>query len=276
MKTGSIDFPNNPILAQDLRNCLLLLTQFTQVAWNNASQYEQTLARALTDPLTQLGNRRALEQRLILELARANRFGHPFCLLMVDVDHFKKYNDRMGHLSGDEALRAIAANFRGSLRQIDMVSRYGGEEFCILLSNSGEATGREVGEKLRESVYGLNLEGGCYQPRGHLTISLGLAVCPTHVHRAHPWAPVELIRLADVALYEAKRRGRNRLVSLSELHWEPRRPAAQEPINPKGGSDAYPKRNPDEHPDPGRRLESPRRGPPDLQQERQRICLSHH
>ena len=274
--SAAFGFPRTRALPATVAAQLGALTHFTMAAWLNTRAYQKTRRLSLTDPLTQLGNRRALSQHLVRELARAQRFGHPFTLLMVDVDHFKGYNDRMGHLGGDEALQSIAGTLGDSLRQTDLVCRFGGEEFCAVLAGSDETSGREVADKLRDAVRSLTLAGAPLQPGGHLTISIGLSVCPLHVAAAHPRAQHELLNMADQALYEAKQRGRDRTVSYSEI---PRRhvPPFPHEIASFIKGDSYANARCATIPQAaGWRMESTRGGSAHVQPEEQRICVSHH
>ena len=160
-------------------------------------------ALAQTDPLTDALNRRALTDRLNAELERARRYDSMVTLLMIDIDHFKRINDSHGHITGDEVLKAVAGALKNSLRNIDMVFRYGGEEFMVLLSNTSREAAAMVGERLRVAVLGLQylVDGRAID----LTVSIGCATL-------RPGESGDsLQRRADNALYVSKREGRNRL-----------------------------------------------------------------
>jgi diguanylate cyclase (GGDEF)-like protein len=161
---------------------------------------------ALTDSLTGLPNRREFEQALRSELARMRRHGGKCCVAMIDVDHFKSYNDALGHPSGDEALRELAGVIRSHLREGDLGARYGGEEFALIMVNTGKEEGRLAVERLRRMVEAHPFPNAGVQPGGHLTISAGFAACPEDAREYE-----ELVRKADQALYAAKERGRNRV-----------------------------------------------------------------
>jgi diguanylate cyclase (GGDEF)-like protein len=161
---------------------------------------------ALTDSLTGLPNRREFEQALRSELARMRRHGGKCCVAMIDVDHFKSYNDALGHPSGDEALRELAGVIRRHLREGDLGARYGGEEFALIMVNSGKDEGRLAVERLRRMVEAHPFPNAGVQPGGHLTISAGFAAWPEDAREYE-----ELVRKADQALYAAKGRGRNRV-----------------------------------------------------------------
>ncbi len=196
----------------------------------NADLYQTTLELSVTDTLTELMNRRALNRILDAELVRAQRFGTPLVVLMLDVDHFKQYNDRMGHLLGDEALRAVAFALASSVRKVDAVARFGGEEFCVVLPRTEEQSGLDVADKLLKAVRALTVPGADNQPLGCMSISVGVAVYPVDMPPAIDGSPVDVILdAADKAAYEAKRRGRNRVVTAGDVSGRPRKPKLDEP-----------------------------------------------
>ena len=213
---GVLDFFTDDagLFSEELKPVLQALAAQAAMAVVNAQLYEATHELSLTDPLTRLMNRRALERRIDVELVRAKRFNHPLALIMVDVDHFKRYNDRMGHLLGDDALRAVAEALVGSVRAVDTVARYGGEEFSVLLPRTDQADALEVCEKLRTSIHDIDIPGGDAQPLGKMSVSMGLAIFPDHLPVAfESSAPEALIDQADKALYRAKDDGRDRVVA---------------------------------------------------------------
>lgn len=169
----------------------------------NALLYRTALQSALRDPLTDTGNRIAMDQVLQREVDLARRNLHPLSLLMIDIDHFKSINDNYGHAKGDEVLKAVAQTLKSQLRNIDMVFRYGGEEFLVVLSYTGLDAAAIVGERLRHAILDLQcLDAG--QPIA-VSISLGCAsLLPGESSES-------MLRRADGALYSAKREGRNRL-----------------------------------------------------------------
>ena len=162
---------------------------------------------AFTDHLTGLANRRRFERQLEREVGRVLRFGHPFCLLMVDIDNFKKLNDTFGHDAGDDAIRRISRVLREGTRGIDLAARIGGEEFAVLLVETGQGAGAEVAERLRVAIKALKTPAG-----DGITASFGVAECPTDAQTASG-----ILKAADVALYEAKRNGRDRVVTMEPL-----------------------------------------------------------
>jgi diguanylate cyclase (GGDEF)-like protein/PAS domain S-box-containing protein len=157
-----------------------------------------------TDPLTQLNNRRALEGRLHEELSRSKRTGEPLSLLIVDVDHFKRYNDSYGHPEGDQALRALAAALRDVSRTNDTVARLGGEEFVLLLPHTDASGCCAVARRLAQLVS--RLEG----LRVAITVSTGGATLVPVIGSIRIPTADALMRRADEALYRAKQEGRNR------------------------------------------------------------------
>ena len=154
-----------------------------------------------TDTLTGLGNRRHLMSLLTQEIERAKRAAQPFSILMLDVDHFKKYNDTHGHQAGDNVLVRVSAALRDSIRPYDCAARYGGEEFLIILSGASLDHAQECAERIRKKVREEQLEGG------PVTVSIGVAAYPAHGETADA-----VIGQADAALYGAKRAGRDRVV----------------------------------------------------------------
>ena len=167
---------------------------------------------ALTDPLTQLPNRRHFEEVLRAELDRVSRYGGKCSVAIADVDFFKHYNDKLGHLAGDRALRELADVMRRELRLHDMVARFGGEEFSMIMINAGKDESYPILERLRADVEEHPFRHRDIQPTGRLTISAGLAAYPEDGETYE-----EVLSKADEALYEAKHAGRNRVCVAGEL-----------------------------------------------------------
>jgi diguanylate cyclase (GGDEF)-like protein len=163
---------------------------------------------ATTDGLTGLFNFRHFDATLRAELRRSARLSAPLTLLMLDVDHFKDYNDHCGHPAGDDILRRIGEILRARLRATDVPCRYGGEEFAVILLDSGKDAGLEVAEELRQRFEETPFAGAAHQPDGRLTVSIGVATFPMDGESAE-----ELLRASDRALYAAKQAGRNRVVA---------------------------------------------------------------
>jgi diguanylate cyclase (GGDEF)-like protein len=170
---------------------------------------EKLREQAMRDQLTGLYNRHYVEEWFGLELRRAQRHGRPIAAIMLDVDHFKRFNDSFGHEAGDLVLREVAGALRRSTRGSDVVSRYGGEEFLVLLPECPLDAALRKAEKMLEEVAKLELQYGD-KPLGPITVSLGVAAFPDHAKES-----AELLRHADEALYEAKGTGRNRVVAYS-------------------------------------------------------------
>jgi diguanylate cyclase (GGDEF)-like protein len=191
-------------LTGDDRKLADLLAAEAAAAVHTARLYEQTQRLATTDSLTGLYNHRFFRDALALEIARANRLGYSIGLLMIDVDNFKRVNDTFGHPAGDDVLRNIADVLRGSLRQTDVAARYGGEEFAVVLPGLGPRGVRAVGEKLRRAVRGLQPLAADGVTPFPVSVSVGgVSASPPTLN------PVDLVRMADTALYEAKRRGKD-------------------------------------------------------------------
>lgn len=166
---------------------------------------------SLIDPLTGLWNYRKLNQDLETEFSRGQRYKKSISFAMIDIDYFKMFNDRNGHQKGDDALRAVANTIAAAVRDTDAVYRYGGEEFCILLPETKTAGAIKVAERVREAVEDMDINGRTTQPKGTLTISVGVATYPNNATSKEG-----LIKCADVSLYHAKNKGRNRVVSYSD------------------------------------------------------------
>ena len=174
------------------------------LAFKNSWLMEEVQRLAETDGLTGVANRMTFDLMLDAEIKRAERSGESVGLLMIDVDHFKSYNDRLGHQAGDDILQKLAAGLVDASRDFDTVARYGGEEFALILPASDPEPSAIAGERLREMIAALDL------PQ-RITISVGVATFP-----ANAADPDALVRAADEALYESKHSGRNRVTLSSE------------------------------------------------------------
>jgi diguanylate cyclase (GGDEF)-like protein len=171
-------------------------------AIQNAHYVERVKQLAYLDGLTGIFNRRFFEMRILEEIDRARRYGTGMAVVMADIDQFKRLNDEFGHVLGDEVLRQVSSLFHQQVRKIDVVCRYGGEEFGILLTQTTAAHAMNIAEKLRKMVAGWQFPG---VPRS-VTISAGTAAFPEHGTTRD-----ELVKAADAALYTAKQAGRNRV-----------------------------------------------------------------
>jgi len=167
---------------------------------------------AITDGLTGLYNYRYFRERLLNEVARAERHGLNLSVVMMDIDFFKHYNDTHGHPAGDEVLRVIGEILRRNVRKIDVAARYGGEEFALILVETSGPNARLVADKLRKLVENYPFPHREEQPNGRLTISAGVATYPEDGGSAE-----ELIAAADQYLYEAKKTGRNRVIARQDV-----------------------------------------------------------
>ena len=178
------------------------------LALHNALLHEELERLSVTDRLTELYNHGYFQQRLEEELERASRFGRTLSLIMLDIDDFKKFNDRWGHPRGDTVLRAVSAVIRQNLREIDVAARYGGEEFIVVLPETDEAGALAVAERIRRSMADHEFDAGNGAPVVRQTVSLGVATYPVHGVTAP-----RLVEAVDAAMYEAKRRGKNQVIS---------------------------------------------------------------
>ena len=177
-------------------------------AQERASELE---LRSITDDLTALPNFRYLQERLPEELNRSRRYNHPMSFLMIDIDDFKAYNDRNGHPAGNVALQVTAHCLKEALRSADVAMRYGGEEFCILLPQTGLEEARTIAERIRQRVRTWDFPHGESQPLGRVTVSIGVSTFSESVDTAD-----KITAAADRALYQAKRLGKDRVEFCNE------------------------------------------------------------
>ena len=185
-------------------------------ALENAQLYERTRELTTRDDLTGLFNRRHFFDHLEKEVQRARRYQRVFSLLMLDLDDFKHYNDTHGHLKGDEALKEVARLLQAATRRADLVARFGGEEFVVLLPEIGKPKGVVVAEKIRAAVEQYPFAGSSLQPNGKMMVTVGLATYPEDSEEG-----VQLVDLADRAMYVGKQQGGNRVSVHPGRHGSP-------------------------------------------------------
>jgi diguanylate cyclase (GGDEF)-like protein len=182
--------------------------------------YETVRELSIQDGLTGAFVRRYFVERLDEELRRSLKYELPLAVLMLDIDHFKRYNDAHGHLAGDATLKQVATLLRENLRRVDIVARYGGEEFVVVTPETRKAEANDVAERIRSNIARHNFK--VYNDQTRVTVSVGVALFPDDIPDSFPKTDVaslaaELIQRADQALYRAKEEGRNRVVFYKDL-----------------------------------------------------------
>ncbi|HCJ67295.1 MAG TPA: hypothetical protein DHV62_08245 [Elusimicrobia bacterium] len=181
---------------------LKIFAQYAAIAIANAYLHQQVNLLAITDALTGLYNHGYFHQLLKQEIERAERYEKKFSLLMLDIDHFKNYNDTYGHLAGDRLLHHLAEIIRENIRTVDSACRYGGEEFTVILPETDILGAKNLAERIRKSIF----------EEGEITVSIGIGIYPEDGKITE-----ELINSADKAMYLAKNRGRNLVCLANEL-----------------------------------------------------------
>lgn len=200
---GGDDFCAKPFLLEELSARIKVLLRVRERERRLERRTRELRTAALADPLTGLGNRRAFEDTLSREWARAERRATPLALLVADVDWFKSVNDSFGHAAGDRVLKAVAGAITGSVREGDQAFRFGGEEFAILIPDATRLSALRVADRVRRRVASLPLE------TGRVTVSLGVGLGPGPGLSS----VAELFQSVDQALYSAKAAGRDRVVA---------------------------------------------------------------
>jgi diguanylate cyclase (GGDEF)-like protein len=190
---------------QDDLRFLDILLDLVATAMTNAKLFARTQQLAMTDGLTGLMLRRPFLEHVTRELTRAGRSREPLSVVMLDVDHFKQYNDTFGHTAGDLILKGVATILRQTVAPDGLAARYGGEEFVVLLPRVSRPHARQIAEKIREAVE-QHVHGSGRVVHQPTTVSLGVATFPEDAQ-----GEFELIRIADGRLYQAKHEGRNRV-----------------------------------------------------------------
>jgi diguanylate cyclase (GGDEF)-like protein len=190
------------------RRRLKKLAELTGRSFANARLLAKSIAAGVTDELTGVYNRRYFDRRLAEELKRARRLGERMALILLDLDFFKAVNDRYGHQEGDRVLCAVAQAIIDAVRDIDVVTRWGGEEFAIVIPGTDGHHAVDVAERVRAAIADLRLQSVAGETFG-ITASCGVAWAAAHLH-----TPAQCVAAADRCLLEAKRAGRNRTVSM--------------------------------------------------------------
>ena len=216
---GADDYLAKPLDLEDLQVRLIVAARITALHRQLAEQTTtlellntRLFEQARHDALTQLGNRLRLKEDLERMSGWGERYGHSFCAVMCDVDHFKAYNDHYGHLAGDHVLRTVAQTIAQECRSGDLAYRYGGEEFLILLPEQRLVDALRAAERLRQAIERLALPHAAKSQVGVVTISAGVAELKPGADRSfETW-----LQNADAALYRAKNHGRNRVVAFSD------------------------------------------------------------
>ena len=189
------------------KNLLVVLSErvrsHNQVIADSYGELRKFERHATTDALTGLGNRHSMEESFPREIARCEKDEEPVSLIMIDVDNFKDFNDKFGHIAGDRALTAVSRILRIQFRPRDVLVRYGGDEFAVLLPHVGEETAMTIADRVRAAVSGNTADGSDSLIQIPVRISMGVA----EMH--HNGTLDNLIRAADAALYRAKHAGRN-------------------------------------------------------------------
>jgi diguanylate cyclase (GGDEF)-like protein len=193
-------------LCQEDMPAFSLFASQVAVAFENARLVAKISQLAITDELTGLYNRRGLYEIGRLEIERSHRYGMPLAAIVIDIDHFKRVNDRFSHAVGDQVLRNFAKCVQDNTRELDIVGRIGGEEFVVLLPGSNQGSAQETADRLQGIIANLvtSVEDGDIT----ITVSQGVAVMESSMKDLN-----DLIQAADRALYKAKEAGRNRVVS---------------------------------------------------------------
>lgn len=204
-------------LEQELQLTRRECDQLTRAQHRVTEANEKLERESATDGLTGITNRRRFDEILGIEWMRAARSGTTMSLLMFDIDHFKRFNDHYGHVAGDECLRRVAQLLHSSARRAgDLVTRYGGEEFVVLLPGARLSDAEELAQRCQQGIAAMALPHASSPTADHVTFSIGIAfVGPSAAHD-----PASLVNAADTAMYRAKTAGRARYVVATRADWE--------------------------------------------------------
>ena len=214
------------------------LAHHARLAVANARLHAKVHSMAVTDPLTGLANHGELQRRLTFEAGRLERFstlkgqGHRMSVILLDIDHFKKFNDRFGHQAGDAVLKGVSAALRRSVRTFDIVARYGGEEFAIILPEAAVEAAQEVAERVRRAVSAYPFAPTDGGKPVRVTVSAGIATAPDNGK-----TPARLIQAADIALYVSKKSGRDRVTHACDVEPDATKVVAMATRRRKGSSE---------------------------------------
>lgn len=202
-------YSQKPITKEDIK-ILTMFANHAGLAIENSKLYHQALHLSYTDSLTGIYNHGRFQYLLEEKLKEAEENNQPLSLIMIDIDNFKNYNDRLGHPAGDEVIKKIAEIIKNSCRKQDIPARYGGEEFALILPNTNKEEARIIGERIRKKIADYPFKDKETQPQGAITVSVGIATFPEDAEDKK-----ELIQKADLALFTAKNKGKNQVVVYS-------------------------------------------------------------
>ncbi len=204
----SIEATEPDQITSDIEHILAALFENASVAFTRAILYQHMERLATTDGLTGLNNHRHFQEMLSKEIERSKRYKRPLSLLLLDIDHFKSFNDTYGHPVGDLVLKEISLCIRKSIRINDIPARYGGEEFTVIIPETNFDGAMVIAERIRSTIECHIIRS--YEKQLHVTVSIGCASFPSHVINQQ-----ELIDCADKALYYSKEHGRNKVTVYS-------------------------------------------------------------
>lgn len=204
---GASDFVIKPVRLEELLLRLKRVLKERDLAHERVRMMEKLQRLAITDGLTKLHNSRSFYSQLEVEVDRFNRYKHPLSLLLMDIDHFKEYNDKFGHLEGDKVLVQISQLIKSCLRKLDTAYRYGGEEFTVILPETTCEEGLTVAERIRNAV-----KENTYKPENGLEVTITISIGATEY--SHKEELSSFIQRADKAMYLSKQGGRDRVTAL--------------------------------------------------------------
>jgi len=215
---GVIHLYENKVKAFNAEDIFLLHLLSVQVAAAkfNSDMYAEVSKLTYIDSLTGIMNKRALEKKIYFEIQKFQLYKIPFSILMLDIDHFKHFNDNMGHVLGDIVLKKIVKICKLSIRKIDSMARFGGEEFCIILPMTGESIAMNIANIICYKISKINIDGYDNQPLGFFSVSIGIAIYPDNITLDINSKLTDVLQAADRALYFAKINGRNRVELFSK------------------------------------------------------------